>query len=152
MPVFNAENAHFMPQFERCFIMLCNNSTEKECIGRNLFGDRKARLEYLKDINTGDVGFLLNTSRNQLIGPFKAMSKAELDIEKDAWGGEFQAQVRVEPVGELGRVAEAAIVLANAGVDLVALPSGKLAPSNPVQNRAVADVLLASFGRYERAP
>ena len=134
-----------MNDFKKCFIMLCNNHTEQECIGRNLLGDRKGRLEYLKDINTGDVGFLLNTSKNQLIGPFKAMSKAELDIEKDAWGGEFQAQVRVEPVGELGRVAEAAIVLANAGVDLIALPSGKLAPSQPVQSRAIADALLASF-------
>ena len=73
------------------------------------------------------------------------MSKAKLDIEKDAWGGEFQTQVRVEPVGELGRVAEAAIVLANAGVALVALPSGKLVPSTTVHNRAIADALLASF-------
>ena len=136
-----------MFQFERGFIMLCNNRTEQECIGRNLFGDRKNRLEYLKDINTGDIGFLLNTSKNQLIGPFKAMSKAELDIEKDAWGGEFQAQIQVEPVGGLGRITEAAIVLANAGVDLVTLTSGKLVPSNPVQSRTIADALLASFDK-----
>ena len=134
-----------MIDFQKCFIMLCNNHTENECIGRNLFGDRKGRLEYLKDINIGDICFLLNTSKNQLIGPFKAMSKAELDIEKDAWGGEFQTQVRVKPVGKLKRVAEAAIVLANAGVALVPLPSGKLVPSTPVQSQAIADALLASF-------
>ncbi len=133
----------------KCFIMLCTNTTERECLGRNLFGDRESRLEYLIDIRPGDIGFLLNTTKNELIGDFKALSEAELDIEEDAWNGEFRAQVRVEPIGELKRVREAAVVLANAGIKLVDLPSGKLVPMLPVQNRDVAKKLLASFEKRQ---
>ena len=135
-----------MSEFEKCFIMLCTNSTENECLGRGLFGDRKLRLEHLKDIHVGDIGFLLNTTRNKLIGSFKALSDAQLDIEEDAWGGEFSAQVRVEPIGELKRINEAATILANAGVALVDLPSGKLVPMLPVQNADVAQKILELFG------
>lgn len=131
--------------FEKCFIMLCNKRTENECLGRNLFGDRKWRLEYLGDIRPDDVGFLLNTSSNELIGVFRAQSQAELDIEKDAWQGEFQAQIQVEPLGELKRAKEAATILANAGVSLIDLRSGALVPMLPVQSRAVANKLLACF-------
>lgn len=131
--------------FAKCFIMLCNNRTEKECVGRGLFGDREWRLEYLRDIRPGDIGFLLNMNTNELIGVFNARSEAQLDIEEEAWSGKFRAQVRVEAAGELRRVAEADSVLANAGVALVDLPSGKLAPMLPVQNRDVAKKLLASF-------
>ena len=51
--------------------MLCNKRTENECLERNLFGDRKYRLEYLSEIEVGDIGFLLNTTANELIGIFK---------------------------------------------------------------------------------
>jgi hypothetical protein len=127
---------------ERCFIMLCTDKTERECLGRRLFGDRKGRLDYLKEIRAGDTGFLLNLSRNELIGVFKAQSEAQLDIQEEAWGGQFGAQVRVEASGPLRRVREAALVLASAGVTLVDIPSGKLVPMLPVQNRDVAKKLL----------
>jgi len=67
-------------------------------------------------------------------------------MEEDAWGGEFSAQVRVEPIGELKRINEAATILANAGVALVDLPSGKLVPMLPVQNADVAQKILELFG------
>lgn len=138
-----------MTDFEKCFIMLCNNRTENECIGRNLFGDRKYRLEYLSEIQPGDIGFLLNTTTNELIGIFKAQSHAELDIEEDAWQGEFQAQVQVEPIGELERVGEASNVLAEAGVSLIDLPSGALVPMLPVQGQDIGRKLLDQFGEME---
>jgi hypothetical protein len=47
-----------------CFIMLCTNKTEKECLDRGLFGDKEWRLNYLKSIKQGDIGFLLNVSIN----------------------------------------------------------------------------------------
>lgn len=133
----------------KCFIMLCNNRTEQECIGRSLFGDRRHRLDYIKEIRPGDIGFLLNTRTNELVGAFKARSEAQLDIEQDAWQGEFRAQVRVEPIGELKRVREAATVLAKAGIDLINMPSGALVPLLPVQNRDVAKKLLESFEKRE---
>ena len=127
--------------FEKCFIMLCNKRTEKECIGRGLFGDRQGRLEYLKEIRPGDAGFLLNTTTNELIGIFKSISDVQLDIEEDAWGGEFRAQVRVETIGKLKRLGEAAIFLAKAGISLIDLPSGALVPVNPVQSVTVGKKL-----------
>ena len=131
-----------MLEFERCFIMLCNKRTEQECIWRSLFGDRKYRLEYMKEIRPGDLGFLLNTTNNELIGPFKAITPAQLDIKEEAWGGEFRAQVRVEPIGDLKRLSEADTLLANAGISLIDIPSGALIPLTPVQTNEVGRKLL----------
>jgi hypothetical protein len=132
--------------FERSFVMLCTNQTEKECIGRNLFGDKEFRLPYFKEIRKGDIGFLLNVSRNHLIGVFRAISEVQLDIEPDAWSGEFRAQVRVEPRGKLKKLGEAASILANSGIPLADLPSGALVPIYPVLGKEITMSLLDHFG------
>ncbi|MFX0093865.1 MAG: hypothetical protein ACFFBD_19155 [Candidatus Hodarchaeota archaeon] len=132
--------------FEKCFIMLCNKRTEKECIGRGLFGDKKYRLEYMKEIRPGDIGFLLNITTNELIGKFKALSEAQIDIVKEAWGGGFRAQVRVEPIGELKRISEAATLLAKHGISLIDLKSGALVPLIPVQSASIGRKLLECLG------
>ena len=80
-----------MIEFEKCFIMLCTERTEKECLDRNLFGDRDWRLQYLREIKTGDIGLLLNIAKGELIGVFKARSEPQLNIEPEAWDGEFPA-------------------------------------------------------------
>ncbi len=90
-----------------CFIMLCKNKTEKECLDRGLFGDKEWRLNYLKSIKQGDIGFLLNVSSNELLGVFEAQGTVQLNIENEAWSGEFPAQVRVRLVGELQRIRDA---------------------------------------------
>ena len=87
----------------------------------------------------------MNVSKNHLIGVFTANSEAQLNIEPEAWGGEFRAQVRVEPLGKLKRVAEADCIIANAGISLVALPSGSLVPSSPVQGEEITKRLLEYF-------
>lgn len=134
-------------KFDRCFIMLCNKRTEPECIVRNLFGDRKYRIDYFKEIRPGDLGFLLNTTTNELIGPFKALSEAQLDIEEEAWRGDFSAQVRVEPIGELKRLSEADTILSKAGIKLIDLPSGAMVPLLPVQEGDCVEKLLKNFRR-----
>ena len=48
--------------------MFCTSATEKECLERKLFGDKAWRLQYLREIKTGDIGLLFNLSRNELIG------------------------------------------------------------------------------------
>ncbi|MCM8772638.1 MAG: AAA family ATPase [Candidatus Omnitrophica bacterium] len=90
-----------------CFFMLCTNSTEEECLTRNLFGEREWALPYLKTIKIGDIGFLLNVSKDELLGIFIAKSEAALNIEPEAWGGEFPAQIKVELIGELQRISNA---------------------------------------------
>lgn len=79
-----------------CFFMLCTDRTEKECIDRGLFGDREWRFQYLKSIKKGDLGFLINVSKNQLIGIFIAEGPAAINIQPDAWNSHFPAQVKVK--------------------------------------------------------
>ena len=90
-----------------CFFMLCTDGTEKECLEKGLFGDREWRLPYLKLIKKGDIGFLLNITQNQLLGIFVAESEARLNIDPNAWGGGFPAQVKVKLIDELQRVDKA---------------------------------------------
>jgi len=134
-----------MTDFERCFIMLCDDQTEEECLRLNLFGDMARRLENLDEIEPGDMGFLLNINRDELIGVFRASSEAQLHIEPDAWDGRFAAQVRVEPVGELERIEDAAYILKKAGLGMRQSVSGALVPEYPVRGRDVGEKLLAHF-------
>lgn len=90
-----------------CFFMLCTNSTEEECLERNLFGDREWTLPYLKTIKIGDIGFLLNISNDELLGIFIAKSEAALNIEPEAWEGKFPAQIKVKLISELQRISNA---------------------------------------------
>ncbi len=134
-----------MIEFERCFIMLANTLTEQECIDRRLFGDKARRLEYLDEIKPGDIGFLLNIDKDELIGVFRACSEAQLHIDPKAWKGKFTAQVRVELIGQLMRIKDAAYVLNKAGVGMGQLSSGVPAPQYPVHGRDVGENILAYF-------
>ena len=125
--------------------MLCDDSTEEECLRRNLFGDMARRLENLDEIEPGDMGFLLNINRDELIGVFRACSDAQLHIEPKAWKGKFAAQVRVEPIGELQRIKDAAYILSKAGLPMRQAASGALVPEYPVHGKEVGEKLLANF-------
>jgi ATPases of the AAA+ class len=61
----------------------------------------------LKSIKKGDIGFLLNVSKDQLLGIFAAEGEAKLNIDPNAWEGNFPAQVKVKLLGELQRIKEA---------------------------------------------
>ena len=71
-----------------------------------------------------------------IIGVFRACSEAQYDIEPKAWKGKFAAQVRVEPIGQLTRVQDAAYILGKAGMGM-----GQLA-SRPTQNLLLSDARL----------
>ena len=131
--------------FERCFIMMANMLTEQECIDRNLFGDKARKINDFDEIKPGDIGFLLNIDRDELVGVFRACSEAQLHIAPKAWKGKFPAQVRVEQVGELKRISDAAYILGKAGVGLRQLASGLPGPQEPVQGKDVGEKLLAHF-------
>jgi len=134
-----------MLQFERGFIMLCNDLTEEECLKRSLFGDKAKRFEYLDEIQPSDIGLLLNINKDELMGIFRACSNAQLHIEPDAWDGRFAAQVRVELIGKLQRIKDASFILSKAGVSMGQLSSGVPAPQYPVHGRDVIEKILAHF-------
>ena len=121
--------------------MLHNNLTEQECLERKLFGD----MEHLNDIKTGDIGFLLNVDKDELLGIFRAFSEAQLHIEPDAWNGRLATQVKVELIGELQKIKDAAYVLKKAGVENRQASSGALAPKFPVHGRDVMEKILSHF-------
>ena len=129
--------------------MLCNLQTEQECIDRNLFGDKAKRLDCLDEIKPGDIGFLLNIDRDELIGVFWACSQAQLHIDPKAWKGKFPAQVRVELIRELKRIKDAAYILGKAGVGLRQLAPGLPGPQEPVQGKDVGEKILVHFGVSE---
>ncbi|RKZ20453.1 hypothetical protein DRQ18_06355 [bacterium] len=87
--------------------MLCTDATEQECLTRGLFGEREWCLGMMTPIKKGDIGFLLNVSRDELIGIFVAESEARLNIVPEAWGGNFPAQIKVRQIGVLQRVENA---------------------------------------------
>ena len=125
--------------------MFCDDLTEGECLERNLFGDLARRLQELDEIKPGDIGFLLNINRDELIGIFRACSEPQLHIEPDAWDGKFAAQVRVELVGKLQRIKDAAYILKKAGMEMRQAASGALVPEYPVHGRDIAEKILAHF-------
>lgn len=135
-------------KFERGFIMLCDDLTEGQCLQRCLFGDKARKLQDLTDLEPGDIGLLLNINRDELIGIFRASSKAGLHIEPDAWDGRFAAQVKVELLGELQRITDASYILKKAGVALAQLKSGAPAPQYPVHPREVMEKILTHFKKH----
>lgn len=145
-----------MIEAKRCFIMLCSLDTEAECLERNLFGDRPTAFQWnLNAIQAGDLGFLLNYRSDELIGIFEAVSAAQLNIEPDAWGGRFPAQVRVRPTGELQRVANASNIFRDLGIKTRQLKNNAVVPKYPVHSGEVVEKLLAYFRnapRVEHAP
>ncbi len=140
-----------MIPFDKGFIMLCDDRTEQECLKRNLFGDLARRFQELDEIKVGDIGLLLNINRDELIGIFRACSKAQLHIEPDAWDGKFEAQVRVELIGKLQRIKDAAFILNKAGLGMRQATSGALVPQFPVFERDVMEKILAHFSELNNS-
>ena len=125
--------------------MLCDDRTEQECLSCSLFGDLARRFQELDEIRSGDIGLLLNMNRDELLGLFRACSKAQLHTEPDAWAGRFAAQVRVELIGKLQRIKDAAHILKKAGVRIRQASSGALVPQFPVFERDVMENILTYF-------
>jgi len=125
--------------------MFCDDLTEGECLERNLFGDKAKKFQCLEEIKLGDIGFLLNINRDELIGIFRACSEPQLHIEPDAWDGKFAAQVRVELVGKLQRIKDAAFILKKADLEMRKAASGALVPQFPIHERDVVEKILANF-------
>ena len=77
------------------FVFLCNAKTENECLQRQLFGLPSNHQLMVSRITAGSFLFLFNTGSRKLSGVHLAASDGAVDLEPDAWGGKFPAQVRV---------------------------------------------------------
>jgi hypothetical protein len=80
----------------KAYIFACNALTMGECFSLNLFGVAKP---YVKDVSIGDFCYLYNYDERKLYGLWKAQSGCSWH-EKQAWGGKFRFQVRVELISK----------------------------------------------------
>lgn len=86
------------------FIFLCDATTERECLDRQLFGTNfgESHRIHFSGVAIGDTLFLYNLDTGTLRGPYIAKTVCTMNLEKDAWKAtkrKFPWQVRVDPAG-----------------------------------------------------
>jgi DNA modification methylase len=104
------------PQRIMSFIFACTDSSQDECLKRMLFGTSKQYGALAIRVKKGDFLFLLNLDTDLLYGVFRATSDWKLNIEPDAWKGNYPYQVRVEPLREVVTIAKAKSLLKGMGI------------------------------------
>src|SRR4030067_3668320 len=97
------------------FIFACTNSSQAECLQRMLFGTGRQYGAVAIRVKKGAFLFLLNLDADLLFGVFRAVSDGKLNIEPDAWNGNYPYQVRVEILGDIVPVENAKKLLKNMG-------------------------------------
>lgn len=94
-----------MLQDTKGYIFRCSNATQKECFEKMLFGD-KLVYRSKQPVRKGDILFLYNVATEILQGVFVAETDATINIDREAWGGDYPWQVKVawkekyEPIGK----------------------------------------------------
>lgn len=97
IPLVNDPKKHEKTEgkkYESGFIFMCNGKTKLECYQYRVFGLPKGKIEVVKHINPDMKLFLFDTDSKLLYGIYQATSKGALDLEPNAFNGQFQAQVR----------------------------------------------------------
>jgi hypothetical protein len=131
-----------------CFFMICTNDTEGECLDRGLFGDQEWLFPYLQVIKKGDIGFLINISKDELIGIFEADGPTMLNIVPEAWGGRFPTQINVKLITKEYKRIDRATFRLNSILELREVKRDKFAYKIPKQKTYGPDVtnkVLESF-------
>jgi len=98
------------------FIAVCRDDTERECFDRMLFGSVMRYWDGVKQVQKGDVGFLLNLDTDVLYGVFRAESDGTMNIVPEAWGSRFPSQVKVSWERRYEGIANARQLLKDLGI------------------------------------
>jgi hypothetical protein len=77
------------------FVFLCDESTEGECLSRNMLGTTMSNALWAATVKPGDQAFLFNFVSGKVIGPFQCVSTVDNYIP-EAWAGRFPLQVKIE--------------------------------------------------------
>eukprot|EP00429_Kryptoperidinium_foliaceum_P066763 CAMPEP_0176064494 /NCGR_PEP_ID=MMETSP0120_2-20121206/32167_1 /TAXON_ID=160619 /ORGANISM="Kryptoperidinium foliaceum, Strain CCMP 1326" /LENGTH=407 /DNA_ID=CAMNT_0017398067 /DNA_START=58 /DNA_END=1277 /DNA_ORIENTATION=- len=86
---------------ENGYVFLCNNTTLISCAKFQMFGSPDFEINQMQRVikqNGSTALFLVNTQRMTLMGPFMATGMPRLHINRNAFGGKFNAQVQVRPL------------------------------------------------------
>jgi len=130
-----------------CFVMLCDNTTQGECLELNLFGTISNMTARLRGIEPGTLGLLLNYEEGHLIGVFEATTAPGWRLEPAAWHNRFPLQFRVRPLADLEIVENAPDLFDRLGIPTYNVrnePSWK-SPSSVIQRGDSAEALLSQF-------
>ena len=79
------------------WVYICSNNTKAECLARSLLGDQSPSGNLGRQIQRGDLAFLLNIDSGWLYGVFKVLTD-EGNHQPDAWDSKFPYQVEVRPI------------------------------------------------------
>lgn len=130
-----------------CSIWQCTTQTRQECLDKNLFGEPETspRLRQAPLPRLGDVCFLLDLSKDELLGVF--IAKTDIGtFDPQAWGGRFKKQIRVYPPRKVEEIRDAAQKLKECGVRMQSLKkTEKLVPVHFVHPPEVTRKLLDFF-------
>jgi SAM-dependent methyltransferase len=72
-----------------------------------LFGASRQHGAVVIRVRKGDFLFLLNLDTDLLLGVFRATSNGKLNLEPEAWNGNYPYQVKVEALGDIIPIANA---------------------------------------------
>jgi hypothetical protein len=77
------------------YVFSCSDETQDESLERNLIG---AKTDWALKVIPGNYCFLLNYSppEKTLLGLFRVSSRCKYNLVKNAWGGMFPYQVKIE--------------------------------------------------------
>src|SRR5438046_1740060 len=79
---------------KNAFMFLCTETTESECLERQMVGTTQANAIWTMSIREGDDIYLFNFHTGVIRGPYLASSTADC-YDPAAWGGQFPIQVRI---------------------------------------------------------
>lgn len=131
------------------FISFCNNSTEKECLHKNLFGHRYLIDHIIDSEILSSFGFLYNYQKDELIGVFKAVSTFQKNIEPNAFSGKYPFQIRVFPDGALHRRGNAITFFKEIGIRVSRTRYNHHLPSSIITSSQVDQLRYWLGGRPE---
>lgn len=100
---------------KRGFLFACTNKSEAECLNNLIFGTEKTYGPLVIRIRRGDILFLNDIDTDVLYGAFSAVSDGGFNLETRAFNGRYEYQVKVEPIGEIAKVGNAAKVMRKYG-------------------------------------
>ncbi len=89
----------------RAFLFLCDQSTEAECLRRQLVGSPQDSALWAMSVQPGDHIYLFNYNTRIIRGPYTVGSGADCH-DPAAWQGKFPIQVKVVP-NDFTRIADA---------------------------------------------
>jgi DNA modification methylase len=98
------------------FIFACTRNSQDECFKKMLFGTNRQYGAVAMRVRKGDFLFLLNLDTDVLYGIFRAASDGQMNLNAEAWNGNYPYQIAVEALDDVIPIAKAKKLLKEMGI------------------------------------